>query len=67
MIFERGPQAFLNGTAQLLKDCLSERSAIEQLCQYASAHIFERIVVLTTLRCSLATFLAQVCLNLFLV
>ncbi|XP_044483600.1 protein DGS1, mitochondrial isoform X2 [Mangifera indica] len=60
MIFERGPQAFLNGTAQLLKDCLSERSAIEQLCQYASAHIFERIVVLTTLRCSLATFLAQV-------
>ncbi|XP_031272508.1 protein DGS1, mitochondrial [Pistacia vera] len=60
MIFERGPQAFLNGMAQLLKDCVSEGSAIEQLCQYASAHISERIVVLTTLRCSLATFLAQV-------
>lgn len=60
MMFERGPFAFINGTAQLLQDCIAEGGSIQHLCQSASVHISERITVLTTLRSSLATFLAQV-------
>lgn len=60
MMFERGPFAFINGTAQILRDCMAEGGSIQHLCQSASVHISERITVLTTLRSSLATFLAQV-------
>ncbi|KAH9741847.1 protein DGS1 [Citrus sinensis] len=60
MMFERGPFAFINGTAQILRDCMAEGGSVQHLCQSASVHISERITVLTTLRSSLATFLAQV-------
>lgn len=64
MMFERGPFAFINGTAQILRDCMAEGGSVQHLCQSASVHISERITVLTTLRSSLATFLAQVFLIL---
>ncbi|KAH7560799.1 hypothetical protein JRO89_XS10G0108500 [Xanthoceras sorbifolium] len=55
MLCERGPKAFLNGTAQLFREGFS----MQHLYRSSSAHISERIAVLTTLRYSLATFLAQ--------
>ncbi|XAR52278.1 hypothetical protein NMG60_11020252 [Bertholletia excelsa] len=60
LIFERGPRAFFNGTVQLLRECIAEGSGIQNLCHSASAHIYERITFLTSLRYYLATFLAQV-------
>lgn len=62
MIFERGPRAFIDGTVQLIRDCVSEGSGIEKLCTSASTHIYERINILRSLRYSMATFLAEVCL-----
>ncbi|KAK4855941.1 hypothetical protein QYF36_012535 [Acer negundo] len=59
MLCERGPKAFLNGTAQLLRDCVAEGFSTKHLFRPVAAHISERIAVLTTLKCSLATFLAQ--------
>lgn len=56
MVCERGPKAFVEGTTQLFSEGLST----QHLFQSASAHISERIAVLSTLRCALATFLAQV-------
>lgn len=60
MVFERGPWAFIDGTAQLIRDFVAEGSGMQQLCCSASIHISERINILTSLRFSLATFLAQV-------
>ncbi|XP_059665453.1 protein DGS1, mitochondrial [Cornus florida] len=63
MICERGPLAFFGGTIQLIREYVAEGSsmdAMEHLCHSASAHISERIAILTSLRYSLATFLAQV-------
>ncbi|KAK3023695.1 hypothetical protein RJ639_044305 [Escallonia herrerae] len=60
MVFERGPRAFIDCTVQVLHDCLAEGSGIQRLCFSASTHISERITILTSLRFSLATFLAQV-------
>ncbi|KAK2967220.1 hypothetical protein RJ640_000694 [Escallonia rubra] len=60
MVFERGPRAFIDCTVQVLRDCLAEGSGIQHLCFSASTHISERITILTSLRSSLATFLAQV-------
>ena len=62
MIFERGPRAFVNGTVQFIRECVGQGSSLQPLSQSASAHISERITILTSLRYSLATFLAQVCL-----
>ncbi|KAK3205376.1 hypothetical protein Dsin_019422 [Dipteronia sinensis] len=59
MLCERGPKAFLNGTAQLLRDCVAEGFSTQHLFRPVAAHISERIAVLNTLKCSLATFLAQ--------
>lgn len=67
MVFERGPRAFIDGTVQFLREYIAEGSTMQHLCQSASAYISERIVVLSTLRCALATFLAEVCLLLFFV
>lgn len=66
MVLERGPQAFIEGTIQLIHDCIAEGSSIKNICLSASAHISERIAILTNLRCSLATFLAEVCFTLFM-
>ncbi|KAJ9146623.1 hypothetical protein P3X46_028862 [Hevea brasiliensis] len=60
MIFERGPRAFIYGTVQLVQECIADGPSVHHLCQSASAYISERLDVLTTLRRVLATFLAEV-------
>ncbi|KAL6009878.1 hypothetical protein ACLOJK_000309 [Asimina triloba] len=60
MVFERGPRAFLNGTIEFIRGYASEESAMQALSYSASAMISERIAVLTRLQQGLATFLAQV-------
>ncbi|KAI3910260.1 hypothetical protein MKW92_027809 [Papaver armeniacum] len=60
MVFERGPRAFINGTVQLIRGCSMEGSPLQQLCHSAATEISEKIAVLTSLRCCLATFLSQV-------
>lgn len=65
MIFERGPRAFIDGTFQFVRNCVNEGSGMNHLCGSASAHISERITILSKLRFALATFLAQVCCIFF--
>lgn len=65
MIFERGPLAFIDGAVQLIRGCADEGSSMQHLCHSASSHISERVAVLSSLRCALATFLAQVCSVLY--
>ncbi|XP_043697150.1 protein DGS1, mitochondrial-like [Telopea speciosissima] len=65
MVFERGPWAFINGTVQLIRGCMSGGSPVQHLCHSAVAQISERIAVLTRLQHCLAKFLAQVVLILF--
>ncbi|XP_056166152.1 protein DGS1, mitochondrial isoform X2 [Syzygium oleosum] len=60
MIFERGPLAFVDETVRLLQQSVAEGYSSQHLCRSASAHISERITILTYLRCSLASFLAEV-------
>ncbi|XP_010651562.1 protein DGS1, mitochondrial isoform X2 [Vitis vinifera] len=60
MIFERGPRAFITRTVQFIRESVAQGSSLQLLSQSASAHISERITILTSLRYSLATFLAQV-------
>ncbi|XP_058008925.1 protein DGS1, mitochondrial isoform X7 [Hevea brasiliensis] len=59
MIFERGPRAFVDGTVQLVQQCVVEGPSMQHLCQSASAYISERLAALTTLRRVLATLLAK--------
>ncbi|EOY32949.1 Dgd1 suppressor 1 isoform 1 [Theobroma cacao] len=59
MIFERGPRAFFNGTVQLMRESVADGSAMQHFSHSASSYISERIAVLSTLRCSLAAFLAE--------
>ncbi|KAF7815562.1 protein DGS1, mitochondrial [Senna tora] len=59
MILERGPRAFIDETVQLFGRA-AQGSSIKHLSQSASAYINERVTVLSNLRYSLATFLAQV-------
>jgi len=61
MIFERGPRAFVDETIKLLRGFTAQDSSSRSLCQSASDFIDERVAVLSSLRYSLATFLAQVC------
>ncbi|KAL5583066.1 hypothetical protein UlMin_015508 [Ulmus minor] len=56
MLFERGPRALFNG----IRECVAEGSFLQHLCYSASAQISERITILDGLRSSLATFLAQI-------
>ncbi|XP_027938716.1 protein DGS1, mitochondrial [Vigna unguiculata] len=60
MIFERGPRAFVDETIKLLRGFTAQDSSSRSLCQSASDFIDERVAVLSSLRYSLATFLAQV-------
>ncbi|KAL3620285.1 hypothetical protein CASFOL_035197 [Castilleja foliolosa] len=60
MICERGPSAFISGTLQLIRDSLADGSSVEKFYCSASSHISERISVLTSLKYSMATFLAKV-------
>ncbi|OMO62041.1 Nuclear control of ATP synthase 2 [Corchorus olitorius] len=59
MIFERGPRAFANGAVQLLRESVTDSSAMQHLSHSATAYISERIAVLSSLRGSLAAFLAE--------
>ena len=60
MVCERGPNAFVNGIVQLIRDSLAEGSGMRQLILSASSYISERIFILSSLRYFLAHFLAQV-------
>ncbi|CAI9106063.1 OLC1v1005121C1 [Oldenlandia corymbosa var. corymbosa] len=60
MICERGPQAFIDGVIQFIRDSLAEGSGKQQLICSASSYMSERIIVLSNLRYHLADFLAQV-------
>ncbi|XP_054819441.1 protein DGS1, mitochondrial [Prosopis cineraria] len=60
MIIERGPRAFIDETVQLLRGREAHGSSVQQLGHSATVYINERVTVLSTLRYSLATFLAQV-------
>ncbi|XP_017216909.1 protein DGS1, mitochondrial [Daucus carota subsp. sativus] len=60
MICERGPRAFVDGIIQLIRDCVSEGSGMQNLYYSATSHIYDRIDILTSLRFALATFLAQI-------
>ncbi|KAI9086835.1 hypothetical protein K1719_031158 [Acacia pycnantha] len=60
MILERGPRAFIDETIHLLRGREAHGSSIQLLSQSASVYINERVTVLSNLRYSLATFLAQV-------
>ena len=61
MIFERGPRAFIDETVKLLCGLTVQGSSTQNLSQSASDYIDERVGFLSSLRYSLATFLAQVC------
>ncbi|XP_006575615.1 protein DGS1, mitochondrial isoform X2 [Glycine max] len=60
MIFERGPRAFIDETVKLLRGLTAQGSSTQNLSQSASDYIDERVGFLSSLRYSLATFLAQV-------
>ncbi|XP_062082353.1 protein DGS1, mitochondrial [Humulus lupulus] len=59
MLFERGPRALCDGTIQLIRESVTEGSSMQHISHSASAHISDRIAVLSSLQCCLATFLAQ--------
>ncbi|CAN6810839.1 unnamed protein product [Brassica oleracea var. botrytis] len=65
MVFERGPVAFVDESVKLVRKSLSEEdSAMQHLCQSPSSHMFNRTRVLMELRSSLASFLAQLYVEL---
>ncbi|GLJ53994.1 hypothetical protein SUGI_1154920, partial [Cryptomeria japonica] len=59
MVFERGPWAFFEGTAQIIRGFLIEGSPVKHLSLAAASQISERVAELTALQCYLATFIAQ--------
>ncbi|XP_020101790.1 protein DGS1, mitochondrial [Ananas comosus] len=63
MIFERGPRAFFKGTYQLISRLGGEGSPIQYLSHSASEMISNKIAILTSLQHCLATFLAEVYLE----
>ncbi|KAL1199145.1 Protein DGS1 [Cardamine amara subsp. amara] len=64
MIFERGPVAFVNKSTKFVSKSLSEDSAMQHLCQSSSSHMSDRMRVLLELRSALASFLAQLYVEL---
>ncbi|CAN6483860.1 unnamed protein product [Victoria cruziana] len=63
MVFERGPWAFAEETIHLIRDCMIEGWSIwtiKRLSLAASASFSEKISVLTHLQHCLASFLAQI-------
>ncbi|CAN7114083.1 unnamed protein product [Brassica rapa subsp. narinosa] len=65
MVFERGPVAFVDESVKLVRKSLSEEDcAMQHLCQASSSHMFDRMRVLMELRSSLASFLAQLYVEL---
>ncbi|KAJ0260845.1 Protein DGS1 [Hirschfeldia incana] len=65
MVFERGPVAFVDESRKLVRKGFSEEdSAMQHLCQSSSSHMSDRMRVLMELRSSLASFLAQLYVEL---
>ncbi|XP_074263007.1 protein DGS1, mitochondrial-like isoform X1 [Silene latifolia] len=60
MLFERGPQALISGSVELVRNFIAEDSSFQILCHNASGFIAERVTVLDSLKRMLAKFLAQV-------
>ncbi|XP_074310618.1 protein DGS1, mitochondrial-like isoform X2 [Silene latifolia] len=60
MLFERGPQALISGSVELVRNFIAEDSSFQILCHTASGFIAERVIVLDSLKHMLAKFLAQV-------
>ncbi|GAU21660.1 hypothetical protein TSUD_251440 [Trifolium subterraneum] len=60
MICERGPRAFIGETVNLLRGRAAQSSSLQNLCESASGYVNERVTILSSLRCSLAIFLAQI-------
>ncbi|KAL3626550.1 hypothetical protein CASFOL_030099 [Castilleja foliolosa] len=60
MLCERGPSAFISGTLQLIRDFSDGGFSMRKFYCSSSSHISERIRVLTGLRYCMATFLANV-------
>lgn len=60
MVCQRGPHAFLSGIIQFMCDFVAEGSGMQHLYFSATSYLSERITILTNLRFFLATFLAQV-------
>ncbi|KAL2941363.1 Protein DGS1 mitochondrial, partial [Bienertia sinuspersici] len=60
MLFERGPRALIGEMVEFVQNFIAEDSSFQILCHSASGFISERVAVLDSIRCALATFLAQV-------
>ncbi|KAI4383706.1 hypothetical protein MLD38_009512 [Melastoma candidum] len=60
MIFGRGPRAFVKETTHMIRYSIIDGSPVYQLVSSASVHIFERMAILSRLRCLVAGFLAEV-------
>lgn len=60
MVLERGPCAFFQAAAKLLRDCIWEFSPTRGLVVSAISRISERVMMLSTLQCRLATVLGEV-------
>jgi len=61
MIFQRGPQAFADGTLQIVTRFGTEGIPFQHLSHSAAETVSTNIAVLKSLQSCLATFLAQVC------
>ncbi|XP_072976822.1 protein DGS1, mitochondrial [Typha angustifolia] len=63
MIFERGPRAFMKGTYELISRLGSNGSPVKYLSHTATDMISTNLAILTSLQHCLATFLAEVYLE----
>lgn len=60
MVLERGPLAFIQGVAKLVRDCIWECSPTHGLVVTAASQISTRTILLTSLQCRLALVLGEV-------
>ncbi|KAI5071139.1 hypothetical protein GOP47_0013390 [Adiantum capillus-veneris] len=60
MVLERGPLAFVQGIAKLVRDCIKEGSPTQNLAVIAASQISKRTVLLQALECCLALVLGEV-------
>ncbi|MCO5557025.1 hypothetical protein L7F22_010580 [Adiantum nelumboides] len=59
MVLERGPLAFVQGIAKLVRDCIKEHSPTQGLAAIAASQISERTVLLHALESRLAIVLGE--------
>ncbi|MCO5547181.1 hypothetical protein L7F22_000624 [Adiantum nelumboides] len=60
MVLERGPLAFVQGIAKLVRDCIKEHSPTQGLAVIAASQISKRTVLLHALESRLALVLGEV-------